>query len=125
MIALLPVRGWVGHAMAVDMAAQQVTLAQQATPDAEPGAAASAMPEDCPMHAQASSPTDMAGDPDAPVANGSYCEGCNTCQLCLALASFTWADPQPSAFIPHAEPLTGGSHFTSAERASGFKPPIS
>jgi hypothetical protein len=125
MIALLPVRGWVGHAMAVDMAAQQVMQAQQATPDAEPGVEALAMSEDCPMHAQASGPVEPAGDPGAPVAEGSHCKGCNTCQLCLALASFTWVGPQPTAFTPHAEPLAGGSNFSSADRASGFKPPIS
>ncbi|WP_431097614.1 hypothetical protein [Polaromonas aquatica] len=125
MIALLPVRGWVGHAMAVDMAAQQVMQAQQAAPAAEPGAEASAMPEDCPMHAQASSPAELAGSTETPAADGSHCEGCNTCQLCLALASFTWEGPSHAAFAPHAEPLAGGSNFSSADRASGFKPPIS
>lgn len=126
MIALLPVRGWVGNAMAVDMAAQQVMLAQ-ATPEADAGsgAEASAMPEDCPMNAQASNTADMAGDPEAPVADGAHCKGCNTCQLCLALASFTWPGLQAAGFTPHAEPLPGGTRFSSAERASGFKPPIS
>ncbi len=118
MIALLPVRGWVGNAMAVDMAAQQVATAQQAAPDAEPGAAASAMPDDCPMFAQAS-------QADTPVADGAHCNGCNTCELCLALASFTWPGLQAASFTPHAEPLAGGTLFTSADRASGFKPPIS
>jgi hypothetical protein len=118
MIALLPVRGWVGSAMAVDMAAQQVTMAQQAAPAAEPGAAASAMPEDCPMFAQVS-------EAETPVADGAHCNSCNTCQLCLALASFTWPGLQPAGFTLHAEPLPGGTLFTSAERASTFKPPIS
>lgn len=115
MIALLPVRGWVGNAMAVDMAAQQ---AQQAAANAESGIEASAMPEDCLMHAQAS-------EAEASQADGAHCNGCNTCELCLALASFTWPGLQPAAFTLHAEPLAGGTLFTSAERASGFKPPIS
>lgn len=115
MIALLPVRGWVGNAMAVDMAAQQ---AQQAAANAESGIEASAMPEDCPMHAQAS-------EAETSQADGAHCNGCNTCELCLALASFTWPGLQPAAFTLHAEPLAGGTLFTSAERASGFKPPIS
>jgi hypothetical protein len=117
MIALLPVRGWVGNAMAVDMAAQQVTMAQQTASDAEPGAGASAMPEDCPMFAQDSGA-------QTPVADGGHCS-CNTCELCLALAFFTWPDLQPTGFTPHAEPLPGGTLFSSAERASSFKPPIS
>ncbi|MCZ8256917.1 MAG: hypothetical protein O9327_14785, partial [Polaromonas sp.] len=54
MIALLPLRGWVGNAMAVDMAAQQVAMAPQAALVAEAGAEASAMPDDCPMFGKAS-----------------------------------------------------------------------
>jgi hypothetical protein len=118
MIALLPVRGWVGNAMAVDMAARQVVQAQQGIPNAESGAEASAMQEDCPMHAQAS-------EVKTPTADGAHCNACNTCELCLALASFTWPGLQAAGFTPHAEPLAGGSHFASADRASGFKPPIS
>lgn len=117
MIALLPVRGWVGNAMAVDMAAQQVMLAQ-AAPNAETSAATSAMPEDCPMNVQAI-------EAETPKADSAHCNGCNTCELCLALASFTWPGLQPAAFTLHAEPLAGGTLFTSAERASSFKPPIS
>jgi len=127
MIALLPMRGWVGNAMAVEMAAQQATQARQAAPGAETGAEAAAMPEDCPMLTKASSPSGTAGNkqgPEAPLADSSHCKGCNTCQLCLALASFTWADPQPFAFTPHTSPA-GGSLFSSADRAPGFKPPIS
>jgi hypothetical protein len=118
MIALLPVRGWVGNAMAVDMATQQVAMTQQTAPDAEPSTEASAMPEDCPMFAQAN-------EAETPVADGAHCNSCNTCELCLALASFTWPGLQPAGFTLHAEPLAGGNDFTSAERASGFKPPIS
>lgn len=117
MIALLPLRGWVGNAMAVDMAAQQVAMAPQAALVAEAGAEASAMPEDCPMFGKAS-------EKETPVADGAHCNGCNTCELCLALASFTWPGLQPAGFIPHAEPLAGGTLFTSAERTSSFKPPI-
>lgn len=125
MIALLPVRGWVGNAMAVDIAAQQMLQARQAVPGAESGAEAPAMPEDCPMLAQAGEQADMAGNTEASVADGAHCKGCNTCQLCLALASFTWNTLQPAGFTPHAGPLAGGVRFSSADRISGFKPPIS
>jgi hypothetical protein len=117
LIALLPVRGWMGNAMAVGMGAHQVMLAQQAVAAGGHEVDASAMPEDCPMHAQASE----AGTPEAGDPHGN---GCNTCQLCLSFASFSWPRLQASDFAAHAEPLAGGSHFTSAERAPGFKPPI-
>lgn len=113
LIAVLPVRGWVGHAMAVDMASQQAAIAQAAA------GAPTAMPEDCPMHAQMA---DTAADP-APAS--VLCQGCDTCQLCLAMASFTGAFVQAASWLPHAAPAEGGSRFNSADQPSGIKPPIS
>jgi hypothetical protein len=127
MIALLPVRGWTGNAMAVDMAAQAVAKAQKAgvaaaSPEAAPGADAS-MPADCPMHAQVQ--VDDAASTDAPQAGGGHCNACDTCELCLALATSTWPDAAPTAFTRHAKPLAIGHGFSSADRFSSFKPPIS
>jgi hypothetical protein len=114
MIALLPVRGWVGHAMAVDMAAQQSQVAAMAPSFASDGA--SAMPPDCPMHAQS-------GSEETPAE--AHCSSCNTCQLCLALASFAWHSLASTPPVPQAEPPGGGEHFSSAEDVSSLKPPIS
>jgi hypothetical protein len=100
LIAVLPVRGWVGHAMAVDMASQQAVLAQAAATGAP-----TAMPEDCPMHAQM---TDAAAGPAEAPQTGMLCEGCDT---------VSW--------LPHAAPANGGSRFSSADQPSGIKPPIS
>lgn len=115
MIVLLPARGWVGHAMAMDMAAQQVVMAQTAV-----SAELAAMPEDCPMHAEA------AGLMDKPAETAStHCNSCDTCELCLALASFSWIDVPAQAFAPQAGPATHGSRFSSADNVPGIKPPIS
>jgi hypothetical protein len=122
MIALLPVRGWVGNAMAVDMASQQVVMAQSMAQDAAMNAE-SAMPADCPMHAQAAA--DESSDANQKTGAGTHCNGCNTCELCLALASFTWADPPTSPFTPHAAPLSQGTRFSSADSVSSLKPPSS
>lgn len=117
LIAVLPVRGWVGHAMAVDMASQHAALAQAvAAGDPTP------MPEDCPMHAQMA---DTEAEPAPASQAGMLCQGCDTCQLCLAMASFTGAVVQAASWLPHAAPADGGSRFNSADQPSGIKPPIS
>ncbi len=111
LIALLPVRGWVGNAMAVDMAAQRaVAVSGQA-----------AMPADCPMHAQAA---EQSGGTDAGTA-GTLCADCDTCQLCLALASFTWTDLPTGSWLPPSGLLDRSTRFSSADGVFSLKPPIS
>lgn len=112
MVVLLPLRGWAGTTMAVGMAVQQVAAAQ-AGPMAD-------MPDDCPMRLGASGiPTNAPGDTSPP------CSGCDTCELCLAIASFTTpqfhATPNSASTAPAAVP----HGFISADHASGLKPPIS
>jgi hypothetical protein len=126
MIALLPVRGWMGNAMAVDMASQAVAKAQK-TGSVSPASAVTdaeaSMPEDCPMHAQ---PADKdAGSTGAQVAGSVHCNACDTCELCLALATSTWREAATPAFTRHAAPLAAGYLFSSADSFSSFKPPIS
>ncbi len=115
MIALLPLRGWVGNAMAVDMAAQQVHMVA-----ALGDAPAEAMPEDCPMRLQAADPS---GSTSAQ-GGGMHCS-CDTCELCLALASFSGVYLPASHFTPVAGLVADGIRFDSADRATHLKPPIS
>ena len=133
MIALLPIRGWVGDAMAVDMAAgmamQQVSKAQSSAEGAMPvsgsnaaSQAAAAMPEDCPMGAQSENGKSVEGEPAGETA--ASCN-CNSCDLCLALATFTLPTLATAAFTPHAAPPSLGTRFSSAERVFSLKPPIS
>lgn len=122
MIALLPVRGWVGNAMAIGMASQQVAMAQASSVDAATNPDL-AMPADCPMHAQAVS--DQAADTDQTAAAGLHCNGCDTCQLCLALASLTWTRVAANPPIPDAAPLANASRFSDADSVASLKPPIS
>ncbi len=111
MITLLSLRGWVGNAMAVEMASQQAVQAEvRGSP---------VMPEDCPMHAQTGA--EAASDP---VAAGAHCNDCNTCELCLALASFTWPTVAMGAFTPRVGPPSDGHPFSSAENVTRLKPPI-
>lgn len=129
MIALLPTRGWLGDAMAVDMAMQQIVMTQSSASgktllfgrDAALATSA-AMPEDCPMSAQHQGGKSVEdGQADETLASCN----CNSCELCLALASLAFPTMATAAFTPHAEPLSHGNRFSSAERVFSLKPPIS
>ena len=133
MIALLPVRGWMGNAMAIDMAAgmamQQASMAQSSAEGATPvsgssaaSQAAAAMPEDCSMGAQNQDGKSVQAEQTGDTA--SLCN-CESCELCLALATFTLPKLAIAAFTAHAEQPSHGTRFSSAERVFSLKPPIS
>ena len=114
MLVLLPLRGWVGNAMAVDMAAQIVMTAQAQTANAVP------MLTDCAMAMQIS--TDSVKQVSQ---NSWYCPSCDTCQLCLALATPSQVRWLAKPITRHGAVLLAGVAFASAESAFSFKPPIS
>ena len=114
MIVLLPLRGWAGNAMAVDMAAQQVLMAQAGA------VSTAAMPADCPMHLQA-----VADKADQTSPAVDHCHSCDTCQLCLALASWPPQDWPAGLTSRPGAPLLAGTSFRSADTAASIKPPIS
>lgn len=109
LIVLLPLRGWAGDLMGVQMAASD--LASQTV---------RAMPADCPMKSMhASASVDDASQ--APAGT----EGCSSCDLCLPMAEPARLHFGVVAFATHAVPLLGGVDFFSASQALAFKPPIS
>ena len=109
MIVLLPLRGWAGDLMGVQMAASG--LASQV---------ASAMPADCPMKSM-HVPASVDDASPAPSAT----EGCTSCDLCLPMAEPASLRFDAVAFVAHAAPPMGGVAFLSASPALAFKPPIS
>ena len=127
LIAVLPVRGWASEQMAVSMAAQQLVVAAiepvaatgnpvlgQASKDAITAATATT------ATTVISATTDVAGEPISPL-----CKGCTTCQLCMALVTGYPPILRIASQLPPATHLSSNVSFTSAERAPGFKPPIS
>lgn len=99
--------------MAIGMAVQQVAAAQAPQPDG--------MPTDCPMNAATSGSADSSPiDITSPT-----CSGCETCDLCLAMASFTHPQFSASPFIPGTAPRLVPQGYFSADHASPLKPPIS
>jgi hypothetical protein len=131
LILLLPLRGWVGDAMAADMLQQRIVAAASASAAPAAGQAVQAVaaaPEasghhDCmghavPAKAQPAPHHDAAApDPDCPT--------CASCQVCsavaLALPAVTVAG---TPFFP-PRPQGASADPASAERARALKPPIS
>lgn len=127
-IALLPLRGWAGHVMAVDMAAQQVAVAHAAGQKSgmqETDAMNGAMPADCLMFGKTTSDTAASLDTGKPVTSGAQCNNCDTCELCLALANSAHAEWPTGIADRHSALVAAGIGFSSADHASRLKPPIS
>lgn len=122
MVVLLPLRGWVGDAMALDMAAQQLhamqTIAASAGTQSANGIfdadSLTAMPADCEMLAAPADPQ-----------TAPHCTACDTCKLCLPLAAWSHGASIPSSAWPPALPHWQGGDFRSATAAPALKPPIS
>jgi len=108
MLVLLPLRGWAGNIMAVDMAAAAAMQAQMVNVSHQ-----TATPLDCAMHSQPSAD-------DA----ATLCGSCDTCELCLAVANLTSATWPVSQLTRHASPLAYDAGYSSASRALNLKPPI-
>lgn len=116
LIALLPLRGWVGDVMAME---RTTTALAQGSGHHLMVSAADIHADthaDCPGHAGTPAPAASAADD---------CGTCTACQLCHAPA-LTPAGAT-SVHLPHIGPRPGAPtiDFASAERAPGFKPPIS
>lgn len=109
MIVLLPLRGWAGDLMSVQMATS--VLASHA---------GSAMPPDCPMRAQPGAAELDAKASPAPAGT----ESCTSCDLCIPLAELSDARLDTLSFAAHAKPLMSGVDFISALPAPTLKPPI-
>jgi hypothetical protein len=118
MIALLPLRGWVGDAMAGQMLQQQLAAINSEAEDVDS--------------------TSASGSFDASVAlHGQDCEGhmgdmaasdCVTCPSCQVCHGFVLVMPLPATSLtvhPQTAPAVRGETFASAEAVQGFKPPIS
>jgi hypothetical protein len=138
LIALLLLRGWIGEAMATDMAATWLQPAQSATKTiaahaheywaeahfyhqtANSGAAhathgAGAMAGDC-----ADQPLDGAAQ-----AAGGHCGVHAACQACYTLAPTAAAVQLAPVFSALTRPGDAASRFASADAATSQKPPIS
>ena len=145
MIVLLPLRGWVGDAMAMEMAAQTINATPLVANYVYPTRASglfdsknSALTDaECPGHApiasgvapdlsDAVSPADVAHtDTPANDATRGHCNTCGVCQICHTVALAQAVAMYRPDFTPHALPSIGSVRFSSAFAALSQKPPIS
>ena len=128
LIALLPLRGWVGDAMATQMAAGQIQ--HQAVQSA---AEAGHLHEDVEMaHTSHATETpalhdcaELPADGDNSHAADGHCETCAACQACHTVALTPAAPALPPYFSASTLPLPAADPFASADAALRQKPPIS
>ncbi len=123
LIALLPLRGWIGDAMALDLAGPHhaaVTAAANTTaglPDCHTGHTG---------HGGHGGHADMSttDSPDPAQADGD-CGSCSLCQICHSVVLASALPPLPSLQLGAAAPLARQPLYASAERLPGDKPPKS
>lgn len=118
MIALLPIRGWVGDAMAVAMLAPP---AHSMNPAAQVDAAPCpdhAAPASTAMHGEAALDMQAGADTGAEHSHSS-CDVCNGPAMALSTPALLALTPAHGLLVPPAE------HFASSEPHRGIKPPIS
>ena len=132
MIALLPLRAWVGDAMATEMASGAPAHTQIATEKiaASANSARAAVvydhvssvqspavaAADCGGHGMHAPATEVA---DAP------CHSCSACQACHTVALSSSVAHTDSFYKPPALTQAPAAQFASAVAALGQKPPIS
>ena len=114
MIALLPLRGWVGDAMAVDMLSQPAHASMaMGTHSGDHGADHGESHAQCACDEHASAAQDSADH------QHSACDVCNVPALAMRLAELQ--TPPPG----HAQLAAVVERFASSEAQRGIKPPIS
>lgn len=115
-MVLVPLRVWAAEGMTVRMASMQLGNVAMAA-----GEPVQAMPLDCPMMAKSG---DMQNDPQQGE-NQSSQAGCQSCQLCMALAAPQILNHTAPEMIKSGLRIWHPSSYTSADIARDVKPPIS
>ena len=132
MIALLPLRGWAGDAMATNMAAIQ---AQHLSLNATKGIAIGDYQTDVKVHfdseTAATKTTSVAADcsghdsGNVSFEDDTHCDSCSACQACHTVALSLTSIDAIAAFNVSTLPCAAAAQFASAPVLLGKKPPIS
>lgn len=119
-VLLLPLRGWMGEAMAADMLRQAAAGMQSHSHAVEQDARA-AHGHDCDGHAQADAAQPGAEDA-APQAHAD-CPTCAMCQVCSSVALSPAQAGTAGTKFSHPRPQAVQPAFASADPDLFFKPP--
>lgn len=140
MIVLLPIRGWLGDAMAVEMARHAMPAVAVAASEASESVAANAHCHEAMVAGDdMSGMTDMSmshatahdaggGHDDPPHDADIGHQGCGTCTVCQACHTVALSGLSATVIAheaPQAPPAFHATRFASTEPAPGLKPPIS
>ena len=127
LVVLLPLRGWVGDAMAMQMAmpgqhAPATGALQHVDGNADPAKAHGSAPalagaDDCGGHTKVQGTSDDAMD-------AAHCEACAMCQTCHTVAVLLLPELLVAAQDSPLSLPTAVQVFASADRALFQKPPI-
>ena len=115
MILLLPLRGWMGEAMATEMATMNVIAAQAINTPASIDLPIENGMSDCDMHK-----TTKANKAATSEAKST----CTHCQACHATGLVSTVKITSFGTVQYAQPLAQASQFASASIAHSQKPPI-
>jgi hypothetical protein len=112
MITLLPLRGWMGEAMATEMATMNLIAIQAINTLATADFSDSNSMHDCDMHKTKTAEN----KPTKPL--------CTHCQVCHAAGLVSTVQIVSFDKLQYAQPLAQASQFASASIAHRQKPPI-
>ena len=115
MIALLPLRGWMGEAMATEMATMYLIASQAINTPATADINLNTSISDCDMHKAAKVNT---------TESSSTKSTCTHCQACHATGLVSAVQITNFDQVQYAQPLAQNSQFASANIAQSQKPPI-
>lgn len=130
LIALLPVRGWVGDAMATGMAgtpAQQQVATKMVAEHVHEIGAQGHFDHDAVVAEAGQAVADCTGHAsgEASHAASTHCESCTACQACHTVALSQFVSDLSPVFRGLTLSSIAADQFSSAEAALGQKPPIS
>lgn len=121
LIALLPIRGWVGDAMAGQMIGQHLAATSIAAVAVDEQTASLPGHDGCAGHAGATQAPAEAPSTDI----NADCGTCTSCQVCHSVVIAPPSVDSGISPVQHRVAAQSGMRFASAEPARGFKPPIS
>lgn len=104
--------------------AVQMALAGNTAMESSMDAGQVAMPVDCPMMQKAASAVRGAAHTPEKTMDGKSHPGCQTCQLCMSLATLDSLSAKLHDPVPFGPALALADRYASAELFEDSKPPI-
>lgn len=127
MILMLPLRGWIGDVMAMELMQPALQAAYAHAPAAPEASSHAPQGDGHAMHDAHAADHGHAAPvaTDGHAGHGSSHLACTACQVCHSVAMAETAPALGGEALPHAAPQAALPHFASAEARRLAEPPIS